>query len=847
MIRRPPRSTLFPYTTLFRSVKEKLLAREDVIIFDTGLELRLDEKTDYLEFRFSNIYKSIDELNNLMKIFKKKEISFRNVNYLLKLENCANVIQKYPIACREEIKRLSGNKSDPQKILSLEKKARLIEEVIEDLRKLFIHEIFSPKEIGANISLMSKFCPKVLEIVLNEFLELRNIKSVRKEHIETVNEYIIRIAKKFQALDTKTKSDFQDKTVFNRIGQEDFGEKTPISIEVSEKQLTMLEDMYDSLALYPEVKRAMVVSILFFNIGKVPSLFKKYHRQIDFVVYTEAGVEALKREKILENLVDKNTEKLALFFMGQMGKLGQIIKGEYSLESLEELFSPKDKENMETVIKKIGTENLFTANTILCILIASSVNEGLMTYDLMERFFSFYRKGISVIKKEKTVLGIQMDYIFDKGRRALAVINKPDSYAKEDGNGEIITVDDRKLESFGREAYVLERLYALRGSYKIFHDIVLEFYRKFQNELSFNENGMPEFSGQMFSFLKFLLYKQSFHSMGINSFTIQMRNALGIYNEFNKMPDDARKYLLYALLDKKEKSKFWLLERSTRTLDPETQLKIILFALKAADYRKNVVPRKKSPYISFFGLSKQVDCHYDFMNKAMKDISYSEIIDNSLMRKILKGKVSQGIRVKYGFVNGAVKISFYPLVDIKKMIMKMKRIKNLHALENYFIRESIKIKQCEYNTRDYQEQLKNEFLKIKEKIKDDIVESYLKKITSINLFRKGSGNILSESNHLLKRLEFIFHSCIKVGNEHELSVNHFALIRDAYEITKEKIRLSALKGIISYQKKVTNTKELNEFTKKCVLFINKNVRLFGMEINWELLNNYKQLRGKERS
>ncbi|MEW6086814.1 MAG: hypothetical protein AB1498_00670 [bacterium] len=830
--------------TFLEDVKSKLLAREDVIIFDTGLELRLNEKTDYLEFRYSNIHKTIEELDSLMEIFRNKEVSFRNVNYLLKLENCANVIQKYPLAYRGEIKRLYSEKSGLQKIFSLEKRVKLIEAVIEDIRKLFIHEIFSPKEIGDNISLMSKFCPKVLEIVLNEFLEMRNIKSVRKEHIETVNEYIIRIAKKFQAVDTKTKSEFQDKTVFNRIAQEDFGEKTPISIEVSEKQLTQLEDMYDSLAMYPGVKRAMIVSILFFNIGKVPSLFKKYHKQIDFVVYPEAGVEALKREKILENLVDKNTEKLALFFIGQMGKLGQIIKSEYPLESIEELFSPKDKD-MAEITEKTGAETLFTANTLLCILIASSVYEGLMTYDLMERFFSFYRKGLSIIKKEKTSMGILMDYIFDKGRRALEVINKPVSTADETDKGGMKSADESEIERFGREAYVLERLFAFRGAYNIYYDIVLEFYRKFQKEISFNENGLPEFNKQMVSFIKFLLYKQSFHSVGINPFTKQMQNAIGIYNEFEKMPEKAQKYLLYAFLDKREKSKFWLLERSTKTLDPETQLKIILFGLKAIDYRRKVVQKKKSTYISFFGLSKQVDCHYDFINKAMKDISYTEIIDNILIKKILKGNVSQGIRFKYGFVNGAVKISFYPIVDISGMLVKMKRIKSLRALENYFTKEIFKIKQCPYNTYDYQEQFKSEFLKIKEEIKDDIVNISLKKITGINLFRKDNKNILSESKYLLKRLEFIFNDCIKVGNELELSPNHFALIRDAYEITKEKIRLSALKGIISYQAKISGTKELNEFTKKCVLFINKNVRLFGMEISWELLNNYRQLRRKE--
>jgi len=34
MIRRPPRSTLFPYTTLFRSIKEGLIA--DLVLFKDG-------------------------------------------------------------------------------------------------------------------------------------------------------------------------------------------------------------------------------------------------------------------------------------------------------------------------------------------------------------------------------------------------------------------------------------------------------------------------------------------------------------------------------------------------------------------------------------------------------------------------------------------------------------------------------------------------------------------------------------------------------------------------------------------------------------------------------------------
>src|SRR3989442_4377028 len=48
MIRRPPRSTLFPYTTLFRSTSIGSLARHVMLFSDEHTPRRLVEQVDYV-------------------------------------------------------------------------------------------------------------------------------------------------------------------------------------------------------------------------------------------------------------------------------------------------------------------------------------------------------------------------------------------------------------------------------------------------------------------------------------------------------------------------------------------------------------------------------------------------------------------------------------------------------------------------------------------------------------------------------------------------------------------------------------------------------------------------------
>src|SRR5271163_3314927 len=78
MIRRPPRSTLFPYTTLFRSLTRQLLANNDGIVVPSPHDVNIDRKSTRLN-------SSHDQISYAVFCLKKKRAdargAFRQVSH----------------------------------------------------------------------------------------------------------------------------------------------------------------------------------------------------------------------------------------------------------------------------------------------------------------------------------------------------------------------------------------------------------------------------------------------------------------------------------------------------------------------------------------------------------------------------------------------------------------------------------------------------------------------------------------------------------------------------------------------------------------------------------------------
>src|SRR3712207_7087227 len=100
MIRRPPRSTLFPYTTLFRSLKRRMDVAESVAE-DIG-EADENRKADAAEL------KTIDELfevDGLRRILRRVHLDRKSTRL-----NSSHANISYAVFCLKKKKKRSNNK-----------------------------------------------------------------------------------------------------------------------------------------------------------------------------------------------------------------------------------------------------------------------------------------------------------------------------------------------------------------------------------------------------------------------------------------------------------------------------------------------------------------------------------------------------------------------------------------------------------------------------------------------------------------------------------------------------------------------------------------------------------------
>src|SRR5256885_17005671 len=89
MIRRPPRSTLFPYTTLFRSCLKVLL--KPIQVLSNGLDLNLNGETFWFFSRISVVISDWPEAATFCLTYKSSMSTYPCHFCLVKRDNLVNI------------------------------------------------------------------------------------------------------------------------------------------------------------------------------------------------------------------------------------------------------------------------------------------------------------------------------------------------------------------------------------------------------------------------------------------------------------------------------------------------------------------------------------------------------------------------------------------------------------------------------------------------------------------------------------------------------------------------------------------------------------------------------------
>src|SRR2546430_13570757 len=100
MIRRPPRSTLFPYTTLFRSVRREVgdLDADGLLSGDRGEDpdLRSEEHTSELQSQSNLVCRLLlEKKKNTMHHIRKISRCVLVLHIVAHLQSCPTVLRKF--------------------------------------------------------------------------------------------------------------------------------------------------------------------------------------------------------------------------------------------------------------------------------------------------------------------------------------------------------------------------------------------------------------------------------------------------------------------------------------------------------------------------------------------------------------------------------------------------------------------------------------------------------------------------------------------------------------------------------------------------------------------------------
>ena len=764
-----------------RRFSEQLYEDQTAFIVGTGFQLRLNPETQAVDITYIDMDQNIEALEDLSERISGRPFSEIALQDLEDLERVFGNLEGF---FQSHLKLISHDGTElrlPERQRAWFRKAQNLRSF---LRSSFISVVFQPEDLFSHLELLYHHAPSLLRFVIPELMDLESMALPEQVHSASIlREHILASTRKLQALIRKDRTGPQDIPLLHKLAQREFGPLAAGIVGLNDFQIETLESLVAHLRENSPLFEALILSLVFRDLGLLPELRKKYQGEYPAADHAEAGAYFVEKEKFgLRYGKDEKVQSYLTTLVRYHNLLHHMIRGEFSFYAIQEVVDFKDKDLLDAI---------FLGSFIMMF----AMEETLIIEDLANRLFQLRNLCHRVIDGDTHPEDHMREIYLQKGRDYHAL----EAYRRS-GLPEGMT-PGRYLESYDEEEpdqgaysrsgamiYAMERIFRLRGIRHVeFRDLA---------------NVMVKVP------MKFIYKKRNFSSIGYATFEKELFEALRIYNGLHRLPEEARHFVLERLVA--DEFRIYGFESVSAFLNYENMIKLLLISLAAA---KRFRAKGKTVSLDFLALALRIERRYEAVNDALSHIPADKVWGNPQgIQHFFKAK--EGIVFTGNEKERALSVDFVDSINITEKVTFIMGVKNLEELKNYFHSNLRFLRKVPFYTEDYELDLEKAFETRRLQITDLMVDQIKKQMAQQKDFRS-----------LHEIFQDVMDRALEIGFTEEQKHR----LMDLLELRKDQLRREKLEETTRALTKIQAIQDLRDYWDEVKGYLIRNRSYLGGE------------------
>jgi hypothetical protein len=764
-----------------RRFSEQLYEDQTSFLVGTGFQLRVNPETQALDITYIDMDQNIEALEILGERISGRpfsEIALQDLEHLERV--FANVEGFF----QSHLKRISHDGTElklPERQRTWFRKAQNLRSF---LRSSFIRVVFQPEDLFSHLELLYRHAPSLLRFVIPEMMELESMNLPEQvRSTSTLRQHIFASTRKLQALIRKDRSGLQDIPLLHKLAQREFGPLAAGIVGLHEFQIETLESLVAHLRENSSLFEALVLSLLFRDLGLLPDLRKKYKGEFPATDHAEAGAYFVEKEQFgLRYGKDEKVQGYLTVLVRYHNLLRHMIRGDFSFFAVQDVVDFKDKDLLDA---------MFLGSFIMMV----SMEETLIIEDLADSLFQMRNLCHRLIDGETKPEDHMKEIYRQKGRdyhalEAYRRVGLPEGMTP----GRYIESYDEKEpepEAYSRAGamiYAMERIFRLRGIRHVeFRDLADVMVK------------VP---------MKFIYKKRNFSSIGYATFEKELFEALRVYNGLHRLPEEARHFVLERLAA--DEIRIFGFEGVSAFLNYENMIKLLLISLAAAGRMRT---KGKPVFLDFLALARRIEKRYEAVNDALSRIAVDRVWGSPQeIQHFFKAK--EGIVFTGNDKERVLSVDFVDSINITEKVCFILAIKNLEELKTYFHSALRFLRKVPFYTEDYELELEKAFETRRLQLTDLMVDQVKKKMAQQKDFRS-----------LYEIFQDVMDRALEIGFTEEQKHR----LMDLLELRKDQLRREKLEETTRALTKIQDIQDLRDYWDEMKGYLIRNRPYLGGE------------------